>query len=318
VRLTYFRGAPPNFGDELNTWLWPRLLPGFLDDDGATLFLGIGSIIDSSYDRAAVKIVFGTGFVPQYRSKPDVHDGTWRICFVRGPRTAAALDLPPDGAVGDSAILLRTVVDLRAKPATGPVSFIPHFRSLAPGHWAEACRLAGIRLIDPTRPVPEVIDALLGSRLVIAEAMHGAIVADALRTPWIPVLPLNPLHRDKWLDWGDSLGLSLRRGRLWPSTLAEMERVVARRPALAAACRSLKASALAASADRALGHIAAHRLAQLAQRPPFLSADRAIGRATERMQEHLEALRRDHDRRGSVRERHPEPDYEPKGLRLCQ
>lgn len=299
--MTYYRGEPPNFGDELNAWLWPRLLPDFLDDDGAMLFLGIGSIIGDSYCRDAVKIVFGAGFVPQYRDKPNVHDGTWRICFVRGPRTAAALGLPPELAVGDSAILLRTVVDPRARPPAGPVSFVPHFESMGPGNWTEACRLAGIRLIDPTRPVPEVLDALLGSRLVITEAMHGAIVADAFRIPWIPVLPLHGQHRGKWLDWSDALGLSLHRERLLPSTLAEVRSMAVGRPAVTAACRTVTAAGLATAANRALVHIAAHRLARLARSEPCLSEDRAIGRATERMQEHLEVLRRDHGRRRSER-----------------
>ena len=53
ARLCYFRGARPNFGDELNPWLWPRLLSGFLDNAsdelgiGTTLNTGVPSDVDA-------------------------------------------------------------------------------------------------------------------------------------------------------------------------------------------------------------------------------------------------------------------------------
>ena len=51
-----------NFGDELNPWLWSRVLPGFFDDDDAELFLGIGSILFDSWPASSRKIVVGSGF----------------------------------------------------------------------------------------------------------------------------------------------------------------------------------------------------------------------------------------------------------------
>ena len=48
MKLVFFRGKVPNFGDELNLHVWPALLPhGFLDEDEDELFVGIGSIIGS-------------------------------------------------------------------------------------------------------------------------------------------------------------------------------------------------------------------------------------------------------------------------------
>src|SRR5688500_13456668 len=103
MKITYFKGKHPNFGDDLNPWMWPRLIPGFFDDDESVLFLGIGSIIgQKKYPATVRKILFGPGFVPEYHEKPDVSGPDWDIYFVRGPRTARMLNLSPDLAIGDS------------------------------------------------------------------------------------------------------------------------------------------------------------------------------------------------------------------------
>jgi succinoglycan biosynthesis protein ExoV len=62
VRLYRWHDGVGNFGDELNTLLWPRLLPGFFDDDPAELFLGIGSVLDSRHPATAMKLVAGAGY----------------------------------------------------------------------------------------------------------------------------------------------------------------------------------------------------------------------------------------------------------------
>ncbi|MEW4569530.1 polysaccharide pyruvyl transferase family protein [Tautonia sp. JC769] len=290
MKLQYFRGDRPNFGDELNSWLWPKLLPSFLDEDPATLFIGIGSILGNHYDPGAKKVVFGSGFVPSYQDAPDVRGDDWDIFFVRGPRTARALNIPERLGIGDGAILIRAV-DVPRPPAPERVGFMPHWESLSRGNWESACGLAGIDFIDPTRPVDAVLDAMLGCRLLVTEAMHGAIVADALRIPWVPVLPLDAVHRLKWLDWAESLSIPLSSHRLWPSSVEEARIATIRRPRLSAMVGSLSAPGLARASDRALTHIAAKRLEALSSKPASLSRDGDIDSATNRMLEQLDRLR---------------------------
>ncbi len=43
MKLWYPAAPIGNFGDDLNLWLWPRLLPDQLDDDGRTLLIRTGS-----------------------------------------------------------------------------------------------------------------------------------------------------------------------------------------------------------------------------------------------------------------------------------
>lgn len=296
MKIVQFRGEYPNFGDELNEWLWPQLLPDFFDENARTLFIGIGSTIGDAHDLAAKKIVFGAGFVPSYHPMPDVHDGNWKIYFVRGARTAARLKLAPELAISDAGILLRKRVDL-SRRTNEVVSFMPHWESMMRGNWERVCALAGIQLIDPRSPVETVITQLLRSKLVIAEAMHGAIIADAFRIPFVPVLPLNHVHRDKWFDWAESLNIELHPQRLWPSTLTECGRgtlqdaVTSYRSRLK---RRVQTSALAPWLDARLAELAAYRLTRLAQCEPSLSSEQALMGALARMEEKLVELQRDY------------------------
>jgi hypothetical protein len=292
MKLMYYKGEHPNFGDELNTWLWPRLLPDFFDDDGRTLFIGTGSTIGDHYDKAAKKIVFGTGYVPQYLSRPDVHSNDWKIYFVRGPRTAQLLNISPALSLGDSAILLRTLVEFRER-VPKVISFIPHWESLERGHWQQVCELAGINLIDPRRPVEEVMQELLRSKLVVAEAMHGAIVADAFRIPWIPLLPIDDAHRTKWFDWAEALGMVLAPHRLWPSSLPEARIALMRHPRFVRLADALASSPSRRLSEKALTHLVAHRLTRVAKVTPMLSEDKIMNSVTDKMLEHVWQLSRD-------------------------
>jgi succinoglycan biosynthesis protein ExoV len=207
VKLFYYHDPLGNFGDDLNAWLWPRLIPELLDGQ-EPLLVGIGSILDRRIPQEPQKVVFGTGV--GYGLLP-VLDETWQICCVRGPLTAKALGLPHGLAVTDPAVLMSTL-RAAATARTHGVSFIPHFRT--PAHAAalgidleRICAEVGIHYINPCGPVEDVLDAIERSSKVVAEAMHGAIVADALRVPWVPVQLSDRILRLKWHDWCGSLGM---------------------------------------------------------------------------------------------------------------
>lgn len=307
MKLHYFRHPiAPNFGDELNTWLWPRLLTNIFDDDETSIFIGIGSVLNDDYPSAARKYVMGTGY-GAYRS-PAIIDETWDVSFVRGPQTARALGLDPAKAITDGAVLIRAVHDCDPKPKRFKVSYVPHWHSLYTGSWEQACRWASIKLIDPRNPVDQVLDEIAASEVVITEAMHGAIVADVLRVPWIPVLPIAPEHRFKWADWTQSVELDYAPFSLAPSSWAELkstlQRTDGRSSGTTAAAQGLLTSGsrlhrLARSragrvAERSLAAVAAARLVWLSRRDPMLSRDAVIANLTERAVEKVHAFQKTH------------------------
>lgn len=87
MQMYHYRGASPNFGDELNVWMWPRLLPDFFDGSANELFLCIGSILFDFHPQNSRKIVFGAGY-GGYTAPPQIDD-SWDFYFVRGLLTSA-------------------------------------------------------------------------------------------------------------------------------------------------------------------------------------------------------------------------------------
>jgi succinoglycan biosynthesis protein ExoV len=289
MKMYYFKGVPPNFGDELNQWLWPRLLPDFFDEREDQIFLGIGSILFDFHSPMARKVVFGAGY-GGYTAPPKLDD-SWEVYFVRGPITARAIGIDETYGVGDAAILVRSCIELF--PAKRfRASFMPHWESIENGDWEAVCAEAGIHLINPCSPVETVLDEILASELLVTEAMHGAIVADALRVPWVPARPIQVQHRRKWFDWANALQLELQPMMLLPSN--GLESVLSRLPFgkknVMRLCR--RGQFLKSAAIPYFRENAARSLRSLAAARPTLSRDSAIERAHQIMLEQLDALSR--------------------------
>ncbi len=298
--LYRWQGGARNFGDELNTILWPRLLPGFFDDDPAARFIGIGSVLDRRHADGGLKLVAGSGY-GGYQQLPTL-DGGWDIRWVRGPRTAQKLGLPTALGLGDPASLLPALGLIpRRKPHR--IGFMPHFESVASGAWDAAAAANGIALIDPRGDPLAIAAAIADCHVLLSEALHGAIVADALGIPWVAIEPLAPIHRPKWFDWADSLDLTLRFQRLPASSLLEKARVSrlatfhAGRGLLERQGERLRGVAADWFVDRA-----ARSLHRAALATPQLSCRIALDRCQTRMLEQLDLLRRTplHPGRGSA------------------
>jgi hypothetical protein len=290
MKMYFYRGRRPNFGDELNVWLWPRLLPKFFDDDERDLFIGIGSTLFDFLPRESRKIVFGAGY-GGYTAVPAI-DESWRFYFVRGRLTAAALGIDANLGVGDAGILVRSCVTRPARKAHR-ISFMPHWESAADGQWAEASRAAGLHYIDPCDTVENVLTQIQESEVLVAEAMHGAIVADALRVPWIAVRPIQSPNRAKWHDWASALDVTLRWTRVSPSSALELAMsLTGGRKRYAGRIRA-RGQRLRAIAPGAFKELAARSLARVASREPSLSSDAAMDRAHTRMLEALDRLKID-------------------------
>src|SRR5690606_38442374 len=126
-------------------------------------------------------------------------------------------------AVTDPAALVARM-PRRAVPegARWKYAFMPHWQSEAED-WADVCEAAGVAFIDPRWPTARVLAALDRTGVLLTEAMHGAIVADALRIPWIPVRTRQAIKPFKWEDWCQSMELEYRPhsvSPIWPRPLA--------------------------------------------------------------------------------------------------
>ena len=205
MKLHYYRDGTGNFGDELNPWLWGRLLPGMMDGQDDILFVGIGTILNETIPAGPRKLIFGAGV--GYGRLPVV-DEKWQFYCVRGPRTAERLGLPPEMAVTDPAALVARVV--RPASARRGIGFMPHHVSAQRFDWQPLCRRLGLAYIDPGWPVDRTLAAISGVECMLADAMHAAIVADALRVPWIPIRLYGHINEFKWMDWCDSLQIDYR------------------------------------------------------------------------------------------------------------
>ncbi|WP_051243275.1 polysaccharide pyruvyl transferase family protein [Azohydromonas australica] len=206
MKLWYFKDPLGNFGDDLNPWLWDRLLPGFLDADESEWFVGIGTLLNHRLPVSGVKHVFGSGY--GYGSPPDFSKGGYAFHAVRGPATAKLLGLDADTAITDAAVLLARVELSPVERVRGRIGFIPHCVSSRHYDWSTVCRDLGFTYIYAGWDVEIVLQQLRSCELVLCEAMHGAIAADTLRVPWIPVTCYPYIDAFKWNDWLSTLSLS--------------------------------------------------------------------------------------------------------------
>jgi hypothetical protein len=227
LKIHLLKQVHGNFGDDLNRWLWHELLADVWDDDAEVLFVGIGTILDQNLPPARVRVVFGTGVGYTAAPRDLSSNGVgWRIYGVRGPLTARALNIDPALAMTDAAILLATLPQFQSLPRHGTL-FVPHWKSVRYGYWQRICTDLGIEFLDPCRDSKWVVGRIASARKVVAESMHGAIIADAFRVPWVPVALSREISPFKWVDWASSMDVSYEPTCLPASTRVERLRNIA-------------------------------------------------------------------------------------------
>ena len=280
MRLHYFSSVSNeypsgNFGDELNAVLWPKIVDDLLTDRSSdwAVLVGIGTILNSTLANVqGEQFILGSG--AGYGDSPPP-DEQLHFLAVRGPLTAAKLGIDPAHAVTDAALLIRNFMD-QADPAKArserPVAFMPHWTS-GIAAWRKVTERAGLHFIDPTLGVERVMSEISESRLVIAEAMHGAIVADALRVPWIAARTWPGINEEKWMDWTQSMDVEYQPADLF------FKRV------------NLK-SWSNGLAHAGLSKILSYRLKAIARRAPQLSGECVLDNRLEALNKAVGTLRK--------------------------
>lgn len=215
MKLYYHKDPLGNVGDDLNPWLWSRLLPDIFsgemwhdphkrspDEYLGPLFVGIGTLLNEHIPNINLKAIMGTG--TGYGGAPTLERS--KIYALRGPLTTRRLGVSEKYAITDSAVLVKRLIDIKSNKLHS-VSFIPHCSTAREKAWDQICEDLGIFMIDPSLDPDTFFVQLLSSEMVITEAMHGAILADALRIPWIAVKTHAGVLDFKWQDWCQSIEL---------------------------------------------------------------------------------------------------------------
>ncbi len=291
MKLYYqrFPDGTSNLGDDLNAWLWQKLIPDQLDDDERTAFVGIGTLLN---DQLAVNtpnakrwVIFSTG-VGYFDAPPTIRPAD-RVYCVRGPLSAKALGLDPSVAVTDGAALIRKLFRPTDKKAY-KFSYMPHIQEIAEEGWASICDELGFQYIDPRWPIDDILKRITQTEILLTEAMHGAIVADALRVPWVPVVTAPHILSFKWEDWCATVGVKFEPIRVAPMinmrkssdplALLRRLRYYARRAVSLAELRNVSRNAR-----------------------PLLSSERRIADLTDELERRLAKFQADH-KAGAFRE----------------
>ncbi len=199
---------PRNFGDWIGPYLFEAitgLKPIFCPRnrmDAMGCIMSVGSTLRHLIVDDQVT-VWGTGII----SSDDVFKRPKKVHAVRGPLTKHRLEslgYECPAIFGDPAILLPKFYQPVQSLKRHSIGLIPHFVDLERLGFAE-----GLHTIDPTRPVPEVIDDISSCEMTFSSSLHGLIVSHAYGVPCIWIRSINPIHGDdsKFRDYFLSVGL---------------------------------------------------------------------------------------------------------------
>ena len=218
MKLLYYKPDKPNFGDDLNPWFWQRALGNSfskIDGNDDSLILGIGTLINDFLPKNRPIHILGSG--AGYGTKIPSKSEYWKVHFVRGPLSAEAIQVDKSNAISDPAILLYEWIEKKSKKEHN-VSFMPHY-AIDSLKLRSAVESAGLFYISPSAKRDEIIDQVNSSERLVTSAMHGTILAEALRVPWHPVITSRDILPFKWKDFLLTVDLEYKPTQLttiWP------------------------------------------------------------------------------------------------------
>ena len=187
--------------------MWRQLLPPDMFEEDNVLLMGIGSIFNAEQaplSRTQGKRIFVLGTGAGYGPLPPNWQN-WSLLAVRGPLTARLVGRPTLAATDAAALIAVLPSFVAAAPERKLVLFVPHHHSMNHGKWEDVAQGAGLTFVDPRWELSKVMNYFSRAKLVVTEAMHGAIIADTLRIPWVPVNTSPDVLPFKWRDWTLSL-----------------------------------------------------------------------------------------------------------------
>ena len=215
MKVIYWNSSHKNFGDDLNKTYWTRIFGhGFSSNDENDALLGIGSILHFDVSNYKKVFVLGSGFMRPARIKFD--QCKYYFCFVRGPLTAQLVSSEAPTSITDPAVLIR---ELYQVPSQNPVRrkpiLVPHYVTALKGGWEQAASLADCSYLDPRSSLEKICTDISGASVALVESLHGAIIADIYRVPWVPVATSQVQRQNfKWRDWCASLNLEYKPAHL--------------------------------------------------------------------------------------------------------
>lgn len=221
MKQLYWSSTHGNFGDDMNEWFWDHFLPGWKTWVTDHTLVGIGTILNRSLlpsKRSLLIVGSGVG----YGNIPVLTDyGKCDIRCVRGRISAELLGIDKHLAVIDPAVMVSQMQEFHNVPKNKNIIFIPHFSSVINTKicWDKVCKNIGIDFVSPLNHSKDVIRTIASAKLVIAESMHAAIIADSFRVPWISVRAHQAFNICKWYDWADSLDLDIELHDLYSGSI---------------------------------------------------------------------------------------------------
>jgi len=222
----YYWDVHNNFGDLINPWLWPKYFKdltffdcakkedGILKAPDKELIVGIGSLLNERFPIAKKCYVLGSGVG---YGKPRDFDDSVEVYCVRGPKSASVLGLDKSKGIIDPGVLVNKFIT-NEEVKRYKYSYMPQISSVVKcsGVWEKICNDLSFGYLDPLHSVDETLKRIQQTEVLLTESMHGAIIAEALRVPWIPIVTRQEILSFKWQDWCESIDLEYKPIQISP------------------------------------------------------------------------------------------------------